>query len=204
MLEHPLPAPERLFSCHAFTKSNGCLGQPNYSQPDPFSPHCLIWAAFAGWQADRLHSLRCYGLGSPTRSLNSRYQAALIPIILGLIAPKATVEIFDPIFDDSDCEVLQALGCVVLEEEYAMQHCLDSDAANGMFFYMPHCDADLYNSVLDAHWSADSLERLAVLGNSFAHMTVGTSTYFPYRSPAKCRTRCGGNVYIYIYIYIYA
>jgi hypothetical protein len=82
------------------------------------------------------------------------------------------VELFDPVFDDSDREVLLEMGFVVLEEADAMQHCLASDAHKRTLFYMPHCDADLYNSVLDAHWSAESLEQLAVLGNSFAHMSV--------------------------------
>ena len=122
----------------------------------------------AGLQLDTVTTLCCYGLGSPTRSANARAQAALIPLLRAMLPAKAGCEVYDPVFDDDDEAVLTELGCRVLSE-----HALsERRVVDTTLFYMPHCDAELYNDLLDANWGAAAICNVIIVGNSFENMTV--------------------------------
>ncbi len=94
-------------------------------------------------------------------------------------------------FDSDDVALLLSHGCRVLSESeanavrmprrlgyhaaripsvsYANQrmqmHCVPEGQQT--LFIMPHCEMELYDAILAANWSAASLARLAILGNSF-------------------------------------
>ncbi|GLI71431.1 hypothetical protein VaNZ11_016645 [Volvox africanus] len=125
-----------------------------------------------------VRSLVVYGLGSPHLSRVSRYQLALVlllrdQVLRGLTSP---VHLYDPAFDDVDRLALEQLGLQVVDvDEGAARRVIEPT-----FFYMPHCERELYDALLRANWncgagsSSDShsgggngLPLLAVLGNSF-------------------------------------
>ncbi|GIL91359.1 hypothetical protein Vretimale_17714 [Volvox reticuliferus] len=136
-----------------------------------------------------MRSLVVYGLGSPHLSRVSRYQLALVlllrdQILSGLTSP---VHLYDPAFDDVDRLALEQLGLQVVDvDEGAARRVVEPT-----FFYMPHCEAELYDALLRANWgggvgcfsdpaaaatgssscshsrSSGGLPLLVVLGNSF-------------------------------------
>ncbi|GIL64026.1 hypothetical protein Vafri_18013 [Volvox africanus] len=132
--------------------------------------------ALTRWHCMR--SLVVYGLGSPHLSRVSRYQLALVlllrdQVLRGLTSP---VHLYDPAFDDVDRLALEQLGLQVVDvDEGAARRVMEPT-----FFYMPHCERELYDALLRANWNggagsiSDShsggvsgLPLLAVLGNSF-------------------------------------
>lgn len=80
------------------------------------------------------------------------------------------VQVYDPVLSDMDKQVIKDLGGTILLAEEAMQH----TCSEKTLFYMPHCDAALYNEVLESNWSIHQLSDLSFLGNSFSHMEVST------------------------------
>lgn len=122
----------------------------------------------AGLRLDTVTSLCCYGLGPPTRSANARAQAALIPLLRAMLPACTSLEAYDPVFEEDDAAVLRELGCRVLPEHEVSGRRVDAVT----LFYMPHCDAELYNDLLDANWSSAAICNVVIIGNSFEHMTV--------------------------------
>lgn len=141
-----------------------CRSCPVGALPRLASQH----ACHAGFPWATIAQVRCYGLGSPSQSPASRAQLALLPLLLSLSNPAARILAFDPVFNSADRAVLRACGCQVLTDEEAAgfrvsERCL---------LYMPHCEAALYNDVLEDNWAPEHLEKLAILGNSFAAILV--------------------------------
>lgn len=116
------------------------------------------------WQ--QTAGIRCYGLGSPTASLDARAQLALVAVLIDIIGKGVQVSFYDPVLSDVDKQLLLSQGHSVLSVDEATQH----TATSATLFYMPHCDASLYDDVLDKNWDPLSLSRIAFLGNSFAAM----------------------------------
>lgn len=108
-----------------------------------------------------------YGLGSPDENLASRYQFALLLIIidaLKLNLDLELVELFDPAFTQLDLRVIQDLYKlkITTTNEKSMR-----TVSKVTLFYMPHCPKALYNNLLYANWSVEDLSRLIIFGNSF-------------------------------------
>lgn len=59
--------------------------------------------------------------------------------------------------------MLAALGFRVIDAN----ECGRREAAGPTVFYMPHCEAALYDNLLSANWMAVMLRRMVVIGNSF-------------------------------------
>jgi hypothetical protein len=73
------------------------------------------------------------------------------------------VEVFDPILSATESRVLESLGCSVLSvNEQGRRR-----ATKPMLFYMPHCEAGLYNNLLQANWELELLNHIVLFGNSF-------------------------------------
>jgi len=137
------------------------------------SPFCTslrhAFAAVAAGDAAywrRITRVRCYGLGPPSSSLSARAQLALLPVLLSLLPGAPSAAFYDPVLSDLDKQLIAAAGGTLLTEAAAADH----RVTESTLFYMPHCDASVYNDVLDANWAAESLPELAILGNSFEHM----------------------------------
>lgn len=117
----------------------------------------------------KVQSIRCYGLGRPTKTVEARCQLALLKILSTSLGPEqCECWVYDPVFEAVDVEVCGQLGVTVISADEAEEH----GVSEPTLFYMPHCDSTLYSDVLDKNWSASALENVAILGNSFAHMQV--------------------------------
>lgn len=132
----------------------------------------------------------CYGIGSPSLSHIARYQLGMLLLLRevhptrpsvserGARAPTVAdtaciaggpitsllhTSVFDPILSNADLSILVSLGLEPLTASSGSAHAVGSVRT---LFFMPHCDLQLYEAVLDANWPA-GLARLWVLGNSF-------------------------------------
>ncbi|KAJ1814030.1 hypothetical protein LPJ75_002943 [Coemansia sp. RSA 2598] len=104
----------------------------------------------------------CYGMGSPSSSQVSQWQLALILEINDVF--KLPVLAFDPVTSDCDIEVLSKLGVSAIpENEEAKRR-----ASRKTLFFMPHCEQFLYENVVAANWSKETLGRVMVVGNRFS------------------------------------
>ena len=112
----------------------------------------------------------CFGLGSmvstPQLSANSRLQLALLLAMArawGISQPDMLA--FDPAFTTTDERILDSFGITTLQTNNEGKY---PAAEQGItLFYMPHCDMWLYSNLMWANWSAGSLTRLIIIGNSF-------------------------------------
>lgn len=119
----------------------------------------------------RFEKMVILGLGSPSNSSTARLQLALALVLaefLGL--PLDVIELYDPVFSPIDGEVLKTRGMRVLTRDESDRYVGPSASPTEapMFFFMPHCEAVLYEGLLRANWAApESLRGHAVLGNNF-------------------------------------
>ncbi|KAK8918604.1 Protein SENSITIVITY TO RED LIGHT REDUCED 1 [Platanthera zijinensis] len=107
-----------------------------------------------------------YGIGSiESDDEISRLQVSLALRLneeLGATAA-GPIEVFDPVLSAAECAVLASLGCTVI----TYNECCRREATTPTIFYMPYCDAELYENLLRANWKPEMLRRMVVLGNSF-------------------------------------
>lgn len=83
--------------------------------------------------------IRCLGLGSPTDSFPALYQLAYILELQNLW--NCSVSMYDPVFTDSDLNLLEKLNFSVSELD-------DSDRENTLY-YLPHVGLDVTSSLLE-------------------------------------------------------
>ena len=124
-------------------------------------------------------SFLCLGVGHFGSERAARHQLALALILseelrgMGNLADgEGTLEVFDPVLDSVELDLLRRRGCRVrsVNDEGRIpvnSHCL---------CYLPHCTRQLYSNLLEANWGAERLSRLAVLGNSFAAFADASGT----------------------------
>lgn len=104
-----------------------------------------------------------YGIGSIESFEPPRLQLSLAILMKRNFDWIGEIEVFDPIISLTESKVLTSLGCSVLSinEQGRRQ------ALKPTLFFMPHCEAELYDNLLEANWGVDQLNRLIVFGNSF-------------------------------------
>nr|XP_010920766.1 protein SENSITIVITY TO RED LIGHT REDUCED 1 [Elaeis guineensis] len=106
-----------------------------------------------------------YGIGSIESYDPPRLQLALAVLLRRELGPTvASVDLFDPVLSATECAVVRALGCTVVPVDEQGRR----EATVPTLFYMPHCEAALYDALLEANWRPSMLNRMVVLGNSFA------------------------------------
>ncbi|XP_044479428.1 protein SENSITIVITY TO RED LIGHT REDUCED 1-like [Mangifera indica] len=103
-----------------------------------------------------------YGIGSIELYEPPRLQLSLAILMKRKFSWIGDIEVFDPILSATEARVFEALGCSVLSVNEQGRRC----AIKPTLFFMPHCEAELYNSLLQANWGA-MLKRIVVFGNSF-------------------------------------
>jgi hypothetical protein len=112
-----------------------------------------------------IERLVVYGLGSLEQpgAVHIRYQAALA-VLLAELLPALTdpPEAFDPVFSPLDAAVLRVLGFTVLTADEGGRRL----AAAPTLFFMPHCEAQLTDALLEANAGGGTLGGVAILGNS--------------------------------------
>ena len=110
-----------------------------------------------------------YGLGCFCSAAlgHGRFQAALLADLVREWGV-ADVEHSDPAYTDVELEAAEALGWRAMATPDDGRHVGADDGVT--LFYMPHCPWFLYDAVLQAN--ADRLDRVAIIGNSFAEFLI--------------------------------
>lgn len=104
-----------------------------------------------------------YGIGSIESFEPPRLQLSLAILMKRRFSWIGTIEVFDPILSLTESRVLEALGCSVLSVNELGRR----QALRPTLFFMPHCEAELYDNLLQANWRGDMLNRIVLFGNSF-------------------------------------
>jgi len=96
----------------------------------------------------------------------TRLQLALAELLmrehgLAAVAAAGGAWTYDPVLGAGDRDILQRRGLSVLSTDEAGARAV----AHPTLFYMPHCEAVLYDNLLASNWSPTALPRLAILGN---------------------------------------
>ncbi|KAL8028662.1 hypothetical protein ABFX02_14G175800 [Erythranthe guttata] len=104
-----------------------------------------------------------YGIGSIESFESPRLQLGLAILIKRKFDWIGEIQVFDPIISMTESKVLTSLGCSVLSiNEQGRRKAIEPT-----LFFMPHCEAELYDNLLEANWGADNLNRVVIFGNSF-------------------------------------
>lgn len=105
-----------------------------------------------------------YGIGSIESFESPRLQLSLAILMRRRFNWIGAIEVFDPIISLTESKVLEAFGFSVLSinEQGRRQ------ASKPTLFFMPHCDAELYDNLLLANWRAYLLNQIVLFGNSFS------------------------------------
>ncbi|KAL6980991.1 sensitivity to red-light reduced protein [Sarracenia purpurea var. burkii] len=104
-----------------------------------------------------------YGIGSIESYESPRMQLGLAILMKKWFGWIGDVEVFDPILSATETWVLETFGCSVLSvNEQGRRQVLEPT-----LFFMPHCEAVLYDNLLQSNWGLETLNRVILLGNSF-------------------------------------
>jgi len=71
--------------------------------------------------------------------------------------------VFDPIISATESQVLESLGCVVMSINKHGRR----EALKLTMFFMAHCEAELYNNLLQANLKLNLLKNMVLFGNNF-------------------------------------
>ncbi|XP_010246869.1 PREDICTED: protein SENSITIVITY TO RED LIGHT REDUCED 1 [Nelumbo nucifera] len=104
-----------------------------------------------------------YGIGSIESYEPPRLQLSLAILIKRTLNWIGDIEVFDPVLSAIEVRVLEALGCCVLSVNEQGRR----EAIKPTMFFMPHCEAVLYDNLLKANWRPELLNRMVLFGNSF-------------------------------------
>ncbi|KAK4414542.1 protein SENSITIVITY TO RED LIGHT REDUCED 1 [Sesamum alatum] len=118
-----------------------------------------------------------YGIGSIESFEPPRLQLSLALLMKRKFDWIGAIEIFDPIISLTESKVLTSLGCSVLSINEQGRRL----ALKPTMFFMPHCEAELYDNLLEANWRLDRLKCVLLFGNSFStyaqHVSISKSSY---------------------------
>ncbi|XP_052192297.1 protein SENSITIVITY TO RED LIGHT REDUCED 1-like [Diospyros lotus] len=104
-----------------------------------------------------------YGLGSIESYEPPQFQQAVAILMRKSFSWIGDVEVFDPILSATECRALERLGCSVLSiNERGCRRALKPT-----LFFMPHCEVELYDNLVQANWKTGLLHRILLFGNSF-------------------------------------
>ncbi|KAI4333005.1 hypothetical protein L6164_017862 [Bauhinia variegata] len=104
-----------------------------------------------------------YGIGSIESYEPPRLQLSLAILLKRNFHWIGNIEVFDPILSATESRVLEALGFSVMSvNEHGSRQALKPT-----MFFMPHCEAELYNNLLQTNWKVNLLSNMVLFGNSF-------------------------------------
>jgi hypothetical protein len=116
-----------------------------------------------------------YGLGSLDHNLNSRYQFALLLLIIDELKLNLKIDLchfYDPIFNLNDKYLIENLfDFNIMDNNNEAKCCINEKLT---LFYMPHVGKPLYNNLLFSNWTVSNLNKLYLIGNSFDFINTMT------------------------------
>ncbi|KAL5570403.1 hypothetical protein UlMin_026978 [Ulmus minor] len=104
-----------------------------------------------------------YGIGSIESYESPRLQLSLALLLKRKLNWIGGMEVFDPVLSTTDSRVLEFFNCSVLSVNEQGRR----KAQKPTFFFMPHCEAELYDNLLQENWGVGLLSNVVLLGNSF-------------------------------------
>ena len=116
-----------------------------------------------------------YGLGSLDHNLNSRYQFALLLLIIDDLKYNFKIDaykFYDPIFNLNDKYIIEKIFCFNIMNNNDEAKCCINEKLS--LFYMPHVGKPLYNNLLFSNWTVSNLNKLRLIGNSFDFINTVT------------------------------
>ncbi|XP_055848330.1 SRR1-like protein [Episyrphus balteatus] len=114
----------------------------------------------------KITKLVCFGIGPFTRSIQALHQFGFILELQKNLQIKDAL-FFDPVFRESEKEVLKTLECSLMKENCEAKFA--SDVCT--LFYLPHCPNSLTNNLLWKNWLPDKLSQVVLINNSFESLT---------------------------------
>lgn len=117
-----------------------------------------------------------YGIGSIESFEAPRLQLSLAILMKRNLEWVGDVEVFDPVLSATETRVMESLGCLIMSANEEGRR----EALKPTLFFMPHCEAVLYQNLLEANWNIDGLRNLALFGNSFESYEHHTSVIKDY------------------------
>lgn len=126
---------------------------------------------------EKTEKLIIYGLGSLEQpgAVHIRYQVALACLLSTLLPNlSAPPQTYDPVFTALDKVVLNTCGFDIIDRNENGRRAVTGYT----LFYMPHCEPELTENLIDANWSMQmpkdnctgtksNLFEMAIFGNSF-------------------------------------
>ncbi|XP_005180065.1 SRR1-like protein isoform X1 [Musca domestica] len=110
--------------------------------------------------------LVCLGIGPFTRNFQALHQLAFILCTQSHFEIQEAIY-FDPVFRQSEKEILQKLKCLVMTENCEGKY----EADVYTLFYLPHCPNCLTNNLLWSNWQPDLLSNVILINNSFESLS---------------------------------
>lgn len=104
-----------------------------------------------------------YGIGSIELYDPPRLQLSIAILMKRDFGWIGNIEVFDPVLSVTESRVLETFGCFVMSiNEHGRR-----EALKPTMFFMPHCEAELYNNLLRANWKLNCIKNIVLFGNSF-------------------------------------
>ncbi|KAJ8078722.1 sensitivity to red-light reduced protein [Marasmius tenuissimus] len=105
-------------------------------------------------------SLVCLGLGSPSSSPISRAQFAFLLYLCDSLhlTTLSRVSLYDPVFTDEDHKLFEDHG-------FSMSSDLRPAGTEPVIYFMPHCDMELYEAILEANWTEPQIRDVVLIAN---------------------------------------
>lgn len=104
-----------------------------------------------------------YGLGSIRTDSVSRKQLSFIIMLRQKLSLSGEFLCFDPILKEDEYALMKEhfnIDQIGVNEECARQ------VSKPTLAFMPHCDLPMYNNLLWANWSRNSIDKIVIIGNS--------------------------------------
>ncbi|XP_053951711.1 SRR1-like protein [Anastrepha ludens] len=116
---------------------------------------------------DKFSSLVCLGIGPFSRNFQALHQLVFIICTQRHYCIKDAIY-FDPVFRESEKQILQRLNCSLMNENCEAKYGVDERT----LFYLPHCPNCLTNNLLWSNWRPQSLNKLVLINNSFESLSL--------------------------------
>jgi hypothetical protein len=84
--------------------------------------------------------------------------------------------VYDPVLSTVEQNAINAFNCNCLSVNENGRRTVNRPT----LFFMPHCDITLTDSVLEANWTPENLNKIIILGNSLKRYDLDEE-YFAYR-----------------------
>ena len=119
------------------------------------------------FSTDDAFMIRGYGIGSPSNSSASCFQAALLILMKQRVKAKISY-FFEPVMTETDRAVLEEYG---IDTALRDNHSGEFSTKDCVIFYMPHCDRTLYEWVISNRFSGSGLKSFFI-SNAFSNYCV--------------------------------